>query len=635
MKNPVDITPKQLAHEVTQGKTFVPAYIATRVKGVLARRDMCWTSQQIVALDFDNSIYNSKLKKTVKDIKLTWDQAKQEFIGKAMFMYKTFSYKDDWPKFRVVFAYSEPFTNINIMSLHNQELFNSYPYVDESTFQPNRLFFGGYDLHVFDYANRLPVHDPQGGFYDLYNFSYNIDNNIGAKTPLEKSKLKSNLPLIINRDKSVKQYMNDNYPETICCSTNEAFQYLKKINLHDYLGIHSKTTFDIFHTERNPSASIYKDPSTGYWWYKCWSANHPWKGTIIDVTERLTGLSNSKSFRYLMEVFNIKLMKSDWQQEQEEIFNLNKQLLLDEFYIEEAYPNLYSIIRSPLYYSILRELHDIAIENIHNLIKQPDGSAVFFASIHYIMHRLNRFGNFEEFRKRKEKWFRTAIPLLVYLGLVQRVGSEHLPSAYIKKAKSEASINAKDNGFQKKLITFFSLPSYDAVQMIDVEELAKQFKELGMTIGNFDRQMVVKTLGVDETDRIFPERKGEKLSELNESTCRLLEETLIKYIDEFGYATEEKIILNTHLSVDVEAEIRKRDKKVKESDVIDDEKKEKWLFEFKKRQLKKQIGGLLTKYNLKRETLSNRLMEEQEIPIHYNENGNQSFPKVIYKDKHN
>ncbi|QSF43284.1 hypothetical protein [Paenibacillus tianjinensis] len=632
LKRPIDIQPEQLALELTKGKTFCPGYITTRRNdGELHLSQSCWTSQQVVCLDFDNSKEDKESKEKVKDIKITWEQAQKEFHDSAMFMYKTFSYTDDWPRFRVVLAYDEPITNQLLFNMHNQKLFNKYPYVDSSTFQTQRLFFGGSDLYVFDYSNRIQTL-PDGGFYDLYNYGYNIEDNIGAKTPLNtieanKTKKQSNIELIINKDNKIIHRIKDKYPPVIFNTRTEACKYLKKVNLHEYLGIHSNYLNDIFTMENKPSASIFQDPSTGYWWYKCHSTNHAWLGSIIDITQRLTGLSNTKSFKYLTEVFNIKIQKTEWQQEQEEMFQLNMEFLNDEFYIEEAYPYLNSILRSPLYYSLLRELHLIGLENIHNLIQlKDDGSSVFFASIDFIMHRLERYCDFAKFKMQKEKRVRTVLALLSYLKLLNRVGTDSLPEAYTKRAIQESQKNGK-----KRLITFYSLHSFDANYMLDIEELAKQFKQLGMTVTNFDRQMVIKTLGKEEADRVFPERKEEQLSDINERTCLLLEESLTALLNDRGWTTEERIINNTYLDIDVEAEIRKRDRKIKDGDVITEDRMQKWLYEYKKKQLKKIIGGMIIKYELAISPLSNELMESKQIPLHYTPSGVPSYPKVIYR----
>ncbi|WDQ34977.1 hypothetical protein PTQ21_12345 [Paenibacillus marchantiae] len=633
LRNPVDIEPEQLAHGITQGKTFVPAYITTKVDGSLRRTKDCWTSQQVICMDFDNGYYDRTLKQKVMDVRITWEEAQEEFKASAMFMYKTFSHTDDWPKFRVVFAFNEPFTDINLLNVHTDQLFKEYPYADESTFQVERLFFGGTDLHVFDYENRLQInHDLviEGGYYSPNYYSNNIDIIEVTVSPLTTSEIVNtyinNIDMIQSLNVNIIERMKTTYKPITVSSRKEVYDYLKKINLHEYIGIASKQFHDIFHNESSPSANIYQDPKTGYWWYKCWSSSHPFTGTIIEVTEWLTKLNKPKSLRYLMECFNITIQKSEWHVEMENLIQQNLELLNDEEFIKEAYPNLNSLLRTPLYYSVLREIHLIALENISTLIHIEDTEeAVFFASINYIMKRLDRWCDFDRFKNSKERRIRTILSLLVYLQLLNRIDIERLPFEYVNRAKLEAQKKHYQN-----MITFWTIPSMAATHMHEVEMLAKQFKDLGMTVGNFDRQMVLKTLGEEEANRIFPMRKNEQLSRLNEHVCEQLEKTCLNYITEYGWVTEHRIIENTYLEIeDVEAEMRKRDKRIKDS-IVTEEDKLKWLYELKRRQLKKIIGGLMINHGLSKQKLNNKLMEERDIPLHYNENGNPSYPVVYF-----
>lgn len=138
-------------------------------------------------------------------------------------------------------------------------------------------------------------------------------------------------------------------------------------------------------------------------------------------------------------------------------------------------------------------------------------------------------------------------------------------------------------------------------------------------------------IGEEEANRIFPMRKNEQLSRSHEHVCEQLEQTCLRYITECGWVTENRIIENTYLEIeDVEAEMRKRDKRIKDS-IVTEENKFNWFYELKRRQLKKIIGALKINHSLSKQKLNNKLMEERDIPLHYNENGNPSYPVVYFK----
>lgn len=650
LKYPTEITAEQLAHELTMGKSFTPAYFGKmNSRGYLARSEECWSSQQVICLDFDNTEdvpdpHDPKKKKKVKKVSLTWDAAKEEFKHTAMFMYKSFSNidgdpeKEGHPKFRVVLAFDTVIDDIALYKANAKKLLLPYPYADQSTTEPHRPFYGGTGLHIFDYSNRLPVVPisqlKEGGFTAPNTVVKNSISNWGRKsTPLTlDGQSNNNLDSIRNKNTTIELSIIPIEP-TVFNTRQEAYHYLKQINLHEYLGIYSKSTLDIFHEESTPSGSIYQDPNTGYWWYKCWSSSHPWKGTITDITERLTNLSRPKTIEYLSNVFNFRIEKTVWQKEQEEIFQYNLDFLNDEKLIKEVYPYFDSIMKSKssdsvsLYYSLVREIHLIALENVSSFFKYKDHeNAIFYVSINYIMQRLNRFCAMDKFLNSKRKRIMTILSLLVYLKIIQRLDYKDIPPAYAAKAEQQAKSNGYSNG-----INFYSIPSYAANLMIDTEQLSKQFKDLGMTVTNFDRQMILNSCGEEEADRVFPMRKKEKIAELNIKTCNEIEKVLVKYIEEYGWVTEDRIIQNVPLDIDIEQEMRKRNKAISETDVITEEDKFKWAYNYKKGQLKRCMRGLLTKYGLDRKMLNNKLMEQKEIPMHFSPNGNPSYPAVIYK----
>lgn len=644
MKHPIDISAERLALELTSGKTFTPAYFGNKnTGGYVARTDECWTSQQVFCLDFDNEEtipdpIDPKKKIKVKKVSLTWEAAKQEFKDIAMFMYKSFSNidgdpnKEGHPKFRVVLAFNRVIDDITLFRANVSTWLKKYPYVDQSTVQPNRLFYGGTCLHVFDYSNKLPVNsiseNTGGGFYDSNTVIKNSNNNWVRKNPPTQldGHNNNNVDLIKSKNNNINIDICHSEP-MVFNTRQEACHYLKQYDLHEYLGIFSKSTLDIFHEETKPSGSIYQDPNTGYWWYKCWSESNPWKGTIIDVTERLTNLTKPKVMEYLSTVFNFRIEKTVWQQEQEDIFQYNLDVLTDEDLIKEVYPYFDSIMRSPLYYSLVRELHLIALDNISSFFKYKDhDNAIFYVSVNHIMQRMNRFCELDKFFHNKRKRVVTILSLLVYLKVIQRLDYSDIPPSFAAKAEKEAKSKGYSNG-----INFYSIPSYTANVMIETERLSKHFKDVGMTVGNFDRQMVLQTCGEVEANRVFPMRKQEKIAELNLKTCDEIEKVLVKYIEDNGWVTEDRIIQNVPLDVDVEQEMRKRNKRIAETDVISEDEKSKWIYNYKKGQLKRYLGGLLTKYVLVRAPLSNKLMEEKDIPMHFSPSGHPSYPAIIYK----
>src|SRR5699024_11425573 len=89
-------------------------------------------------------------------------------VEHASFLYKTFSYTDDWHKFRVVFFLDEPITDNNMISALYTHLMAKYNGTDDlgnvlkgtldtGTKDSARLFCGGIEAIEIDYNNTLNV----------------------------------------------------------------------------------------------------------------------------------------------------------------------------------------------------------------------------------------------------------------------------------------------------------------------------------------------------------------------------------------------------------------------------------------------------------------------------------------------
>lgn len=159
----VHATPEQLAQIVGQeGHTTVLGYI----KGSRSNNNL--VSQQVIALDFDNEAVKGVRNKGHQYTAIE-DALQDPFIKEhASFIYKTFSYTDDWHKFRVVFFLDEPIADNKLVSALYTHLMAKYNGTDDlgnvlrgtldtGTKDSARLFYGGIEAIEIDYNNTLDV----------------------------------------------------------------------------------------------------------------------------------------------------------------------------------------------------------------------------------------------------------------------------------------------------------------------------------------------------------------------------------------------------------------------------------------------------------------------------------------------
>ncbi|MBP1935029.1 hypothetical protein [Ammoniphilus resinae] len=632
----VDLTIEQLADEVMKGKTFVPALLKQG-----ARSQANWISQQIICLDFDNEIIVDGNK--IKQITMTEEKAIEEFQHEAAFIYTSFNHSRDHPKLRVVLVLDTVIDDKELMDNILKYFKLKYPSADEKCFERSRMFYGGRSIIWSDFNNKIILDRLLDNLPSIVKSTPNKSKGVlspqyfskgvirGTKPSIHSSDDKynksihnNNISLIINQFEYMDRVLNSN-PITFN-SRNEVYDYLKRQDLHTYLGIENKHFCCVFHEESKPSANIYINPDTGYWHYKCHSSSCGFTGTIIQVTERLTKLTNYKSLQFLMNAYRISLEKTEWQEQQESLIWSNLNILNDPEYIKNTYPAFFSMMRTDNYYNLLKEFHYIALENLSSM--NQEGDALFYASMEYILKRLYPFHDFDNFKYFKKKDSLTRTNLFTYLNVLEKLPLDKLPDAYREKAEEEA----KRKGF-KNTIGFYTIPSYDANSLPETERLAKQFKELHMTVKNFDREMCLKTLGEEEANRVFPTRKGEEVAKVNVETARLLEETALMIIEAKGWVTEEEIFEYTVLDIDIEYTIKKNNKAIKDDHVLSEEEKKTWANNFKKKRWKKMLGGFLIAYGLERVRLNKKL--KTDLNITYEDDGipDNAFPFIIKKEE--
>lgn len=153
-KKSTAVTQQQLAELVGQeGRTMVLGLMEGK-----ERKKHNVEKQQVVAIDFDNTvIVNKKKKKTTGDQYTSVEDILNDPFAKeqAAFLYKTFSDSEDWERFRLVFFLDYPLTNNKQVELLYRWLMKKYPNADKSNKDSSRLFFGGTEYEEIKFGNEL------------------------------------------------------------------------------------------------------------------------------------------------------------------------------------------------------------------------------------------------------------------------------------------------------------------------------------------------------------------------------------------------------------------------------------------------------------------------------------------------
>lgn len=572
IKNQINITIEELAKEISRGKSFIPASFK-KINGMIKRDKKHWESQQILCLDFDRG--------------MSLNDAIKKFKDTAVFIYTTFSHTEKHHKFRVVFVTDKVITNYNKLTHIYKQLHKRYPMCDQSCKDGSRIFYGGKDIIVLNYNNRLNIDEyindnVNDSLYDKGVLG--VNNRLKElntllfppKTPL------NNVELIKTRNIKMLQEIIQPKPITFYTYT-EVYHYLNQQDLSLFLGVKRDSFHCLFHDDHHPSANIFYGDEANCEIYKCFSDNCTFKtGTIRKCVERILGCNKVEALHFLMEVYKITLSETEWQKKQREIIDENIRYIQSTQF-QYDYPELHSRIKN--YISDLIILHTIAKDNLpaeHYLNEQIE--FLFYTSIRHL-------ANIKGVKSQSK--VANIVALFVYLGLLLRKDKNELPKDFLNNVINH--INPK----QINMISFFALPSYCDSVMSFGEEKAIEFKQKHLTMKGWSRELLLRTLGEHEADRVYPSQKGNKLSELSHHHVSIIEKEIMNLIHIKGWITENELL---HC---VELKIKSK--------------------EYKKKQIKRMIGEVLDKYGLKRVRLNKEIKDKFNIEM----NG---YPFVIMKE---
>lgn len=319
--------------------------------------------------------------------------------------------------------------------------------------------------------------------------------------------------------------------QTSLNSHEEVYDYLKKQDLFKFLGVSGVSFKCIIHQDKKPSAGILVNDDTGHYIYNCFSSSCGFKGTIIQVTEALTGLNRVQVLRFLRKVYKIDYIETEWQKEQKAILEENMRFLMsDEF--SEFYPEIYKVVKN--YIPQLCIIHLFAQDKVFTEnFSDNENNAVFFASIRHLAN----------LTQKDKKLITNRLGLFSYLGLIKKLQDTEIPDFLFKQAKSYA--RAKHYGY---ITTFYSIPSYCDGSLSFSKEKALEYKEKGFTMKGWSRELILRTLGEDEANRVFPQQRDVDLPEINEDIAKRIERIALNLISKKGWTTEKEILLQLRLN---------------------------------------------------------------------------------------
>lgn len=576
LQNPVELEVSELAQELIKGRTFTPAFFKDRF-GEIHRTKESWYSQEIIALDFDSG--------------MTLQEALKEFAATASFIYTTFSHKESCHKFRVVFVLDRILYDFDICKKLIESLVSQYPMADQKCTDPNRLFYGGKVLYEINYNNRLlvekTIHNSKKNENSIITKARNyIPKETGSKVAGNEASSEcdfrtANLRLIKERNIEELQKKIQVNPCKVH-SNYEVFDYLKKMDLREYLGVCRTGNFkDIFHEETAPSSSVFESgKGNGHQLYKCFSTSASFCGTIIEITERLLMCSRLEAKKFLMQVYQVEIQESEQQRELKEEIDCYKELLQSDD-LEEMYPNFYRVFNRHGFIYDLYILLDLVKEYVPS---GTDKRLLFYQSIESISKKFNKSTSATHVR----------MNFFAFFEFISKLKDEEIPKEIYEKQM--AAKRRKKHRYRNSNYVIHIHPSNF---LAELDRKCQTWIEKGCTSKTMNYEGLMRNFGGKEADRVFPQDVGKVIPELNEEVAFRIQNETLRLIEEKGWVTEQEILENVTLYF-------------------------KGQNLFKHKQLKVCLGEMLEAYDLERIRLNKLLKTE----IGFEGNG---YPNIIRK----
>lgn len=522
----VDLTIPNLATELTNnGRTAV---LGVLEEGHSLSRLSPIVSQELIMLDFDNK--NDNLYSIDECLADPFIQAN------ALFLYKTFSHKNGFDRFRVVFKLDKVFTTNKAVEDVYASLFQLFPYADTTCRYTSRLFYGSNKGFIeVDFNNTLDSD------WLLENYAVSEITQPVVKSSTDLKFINANLPdsdykvwelFRLKKYDVIRERMGDRYSKIYASKAQAQIQSKMTINIIDFFELPKINMFhDIFHDEVVPSANVFIHKSAQTYLYKCFSNSKPYCADIVGLISRLTGTGIFNSLDILLYVTS-SVVDNDSKvaqiKSETDVFIAT----IESPDFKKVYPQIYSILGSHTseVIKILQIISDFKYEDMVT----GEVRLISYLSIGTLTSRLN----YSLDKKTSENRVKKVINLMSLTNIILKLSDGDIPDNMLKKlAKSKHDTNYKHRA------NALEVSGFNDEFMDELQEMCENLLEKDFTLVALSFEYLIRNFGSKEALKVFPQRDL-SLPEISKSSLDF-ETYAVNYItmniDEKGYVIENDV----------------------------------------------------------------------------------------------
>lgn len=541
--------------------------------------DGVFEEQSIVMMDFDNPSQNKA--------ELLYIQNNKFIQDNACFIYKSFSHKENIPKFRVVFLLDKTLTKEDDVKKVYKGLMDEFPQSDKVVGQPNRLFFGSNQkiieinlnnrLKVDNYIhkelvekkkpkkvvksrsyvepkipidlNSTPIADTDT---ELLNSQFNIIRSVYDKEQYDKY---YHLPIYklfkLQKFNVIKQKFFEKFGKSFAYTfpdpINASKIFKHELDMIEFLELpvdeEGVAFSDIFSEDNSPSACVYRHEKSNVQLYKRFNSDDEAHQTfdLILLISTLTKMNYIAVAEKLIEITGSVIdINSNVYKHKMGVKMF--QMFISESETDELYPYFMHIIRPNT--AVIITLLDIMSHSYKQV-----GNEVFLLnnmSVRYLTNQVNRIHNSNHSPQKIAK----ILDQLALFAVTKKLKDSEVPKQILTPLISQK----KDKQFKNRAnITKVNVDKDNVTDILSDGNLkSKNLIENNFSMKMMNFEFILNVLGEQEAMNIYPQKFTHKTEEISDKDKKYYEEKMktvtinilniaYRHINEKGYVLEKDL----------------------------------------------------------------------------------------------
>lgn len=384
----------------------------------------------------------------------------------------------------------------------------------------------------------------------------------------------------------------------------EGVDYIKKQNMAEYLckmkvvpleesqykNKNNVTIHCPFHDDTTPSANIYRWDETGYYYLICHSKECRYgPATIIDLVQKLKGMSRYDAVKLLIHQYNIKI-DDKWKNEYKETLKKNIQIIEHIEDCKDKYPDLYRCI-----HRVKGDLvSKLRLAQERTALKSRTGEPMFICSLDEYERTRAPLIESKSYGHQNEKVDRYCL-----LGLMKKLPDSEIDNGVLSIAYHKRDMKKKNRKTDNlSRVQMYSIPEYTEELLKEADNTAALMKKHSVRMNSISYDLIADIFGEEKAKNIYPQKNTEGITQSGIQFQNQVESILLDDLDRKGYS---KII-------DIVDTLKVRFDRGNDTD----------------RRVKKYVPGLLVKHGLVEVYCSKELKKQLNIDC-------VGYPRIIVR----